>query len=247
MKVSLFVTCLIDQLYPDVGVSAVSLLQKLGCEVDFPKGQTCCGQPAFNSGYTDTARLVALTHLNAFASADYVVSPSGSCTGMVHHYYHELFKDDPVLLRKSEALVDKTYELSQFLVNVLKVTNVGAHFPHTVTYHPSCHGSRLLGVKDEPLELLKQVRGIEIRPLEKSQDCCGFGGTFAVKMSDISGAMVSEKVGKISDTQAEYVVGTDMGCLMNISGSLRRKGLPTQALHLAQILNSGDNRNDGPI
>ena len=228
-----------DQLYPDVGVSAVRLLQRLGCDVSFPKGQTCCGQPAFNSGYVDSARQVALNNLKTFEKADYVVSPSGSCAGMVHHYYHDLFKDNPRLAADAQSLADRTYELSQSILNDLKVTDVGARFPHTVAYHPSCHGSRLLGVKTEPMQLLKSVRDIEILPIAKSQDCCGFGGTFAVKMADVSGAMVGEKVDCIASTDADYLVGADMGCLMNISGAMRRRGLPTQALHLAQLLNSG--------
>jgi L-lactate dehydrogenase complex protein LldE len=241
MKVSLFVTCLVDQLYPDVGMCTARLLQSLGCEVNVPKGQVCCGQPAFNSGYVASARKVALNNLLAFEGADYVVSPSGSCTGMMHHYYHELFADDPALAEATEVLTSKTYELSQFVVNVLGITDVGAQFPHTVTYHPSCHGSRILGVKDEPLALLNAVRDITLKPLEMAQDCCGFGGTFAVKMSDVSGAMVSEKAGHVVDTKAEYLVGTDMGCLMNISGCLKRAGHTTKALHLAQLLTANIN------
>ena len=220
-------------------MSAVRLLQRLGCEVTFPKSQICCGQPAFNSGYKDAARQVALNNLRAFEDSEFVICPSGSCAGMVHHYYEELFSNDTTLLKQAQALADRTYELSQFIVNVLKLTDVGAVFPHKVTYHPSCHGSRLLGVKDEPLQLINNVRNIELVPLENSQDCCGFGGTFAVKMASVSGAMVSEKVGYIVKTNAEYLLGTDMGCLMNISGAMRRQGVNTTPMHLAQLLNEG--------
>jgi len=237
MKVALFITCLVDQLYPEVGVNTLRLLQRLGCEVTFPKSQVCCGQPAFNSGYVDDARKVAKNNLKAFDGADYVVSPSGSCTGMVHHYYEELFADSPRLAADAKSLKTRTFELSQFIVNVLKTNDVGAVFPHSVVYHPSCHGSRLLGVKDEPLQLLSKVRELKLRPLTNSQDCCGFGGTFAVKLSEVSGAMVTEKVNNIAATEAEYLVGTDMGCLMNIAGSMRRRGMQTGVLHLSQLLN----------
>ena len=236
MKVSLFITCLVDQFYPSVGVSAVRLLRRYGCDVDFPARQTCCGQPAFNSGYVAQARDVARNQLEAFEDADYVVSPSGSCTGMVHHYYHDLFAGDPVLLARAERLVAKTFELSQFLVDVLKVTDVGARCPQTATFHPSCHGSRLLGVREQPLELLRNVKDLTLIPLPKSQDCCGFGGTFAVKMSDISGSMVQEKVDNVASAGVDYLVSTDMGCIMNIAGQMRRRGMKTEPIHLAEFL-----------
>lgn len=236
MKVSLFITCLADQFFPNVGVATVRLLRRHGCTVDFPRVQTCCGQPAFNSGYVDEARQVAATMLDAFDDADYVVSPSGSCVGMIHHYYPELFRDDAELLERARRLIDKTYEFSQFMVNVLGVTDVGGVFPHRVTYHPSCHGSRLLGVKDEPMRLLKSISGIELVPLPHAEDCCGFGGTFAVKMSEMSGAMVAEKADHVMETEASYLVGTDMGCLMNIAGHLKRRGEQVETMHLAELL-----------
>jgi L-lactate dehydrogenase complex protein LldE len=236
VKVSLFITCLVDQFYPSVGVSTVRLLRRYGCDVEFPARQTCCGQPAFNSGYVSDARDVAKNQLDAFEDAEYVVSPSGSCTGMVHHYYHELFAHDPVLRTRAERLVEKTYELSQFLVDVLKVTDVGARCPRTATFHPSCHGSRLLGVRDEPLELLSNVRDLTLVPLPQSQDCCGFGGTFSVKMSDISGAMVQEKVDNVAKTEADFLISTDMGCIMNIAGQMKRRGMKTEPIHLADFL-----------
>jgi L-lactate dehydrogenase complex protein LldE len=236
MKVSLFITCLADQMYPEVGESVVRLLHRYGCEVDFPASQTCCGQPAFNSGYQDEAREVARNLIRAFEHSDYVVSPSGSCTGMVHHYYPDLFKNEPEWLIKAEALVNKTYEFTQFLVNVLGVSDVGAVYNGKITYHPSCHAMRLLGVKEEPMKLLANIQGTEYIELPKKEDCCGFGGTFAVKMADMSEAMVCEKAAWVTSTHADVLVGTDMGCLMNISGRLNKEGNPIRVMHLAQLL-----------
>lgn len=235
-KVSLFITCIVDQVFPNVGVSMMRLLRRYGCEVDFPASQTCCGQPCFNSGYVKEARSIARNHLDAFDGSDYIVSPSGSCTGMVKHYYSELFADDPTLASRASTIAERSYEFSSFLVNVLGVVDAGAACPHRVTFHPSCHGSRLLGVKDEPLTLLEHVQGIELVPLPYAEDCCGFGGTFAVKMSGVSGAMVSEKVDHVVETGADYLVGTDMGCLVNIGGHMKRRGLSTKVMHLAEFL-----------
>ncbi|RXZ80124.1 (Fe-S)-binding protein [Paenibacillaceae bacterium] len=239
MRVSLFITCLADQLYPEVGESVARLLSDYGCEVDFPESQTCCGQPAFNSGYQDEAREVARNLIRAFEHSDYVVSPSGSCTGMVHHYYSYLFENEPEWQAKATALVDKMYEFSQFVVTVLGITDVGANFPHKVTYHPSCHASRLLGIKEEPMQLLSAVGNVEFVDLPKKEDCCGFGGTFAIKMADMSEAMVCEKAANICSTGAEVLVGTDMGCLMNIGGRLNKEGKPVRVMHLAQVLEEG--------
>lgn len=242
MRVSLFITCLADQLYPQVGESVVRLLNRYGCEVDFPEGQTCCGQPAFNSGYQEETREVARSMIRAFEKSDYVVSPSGSCTGMIHHFYLYLFQEEPEWLAKAEALAKKTYEFSQFLVHVLGVTDLEAEFPAKVTYHPSCHAMRLLGVRNEPIELLKHVRGLEYADLPYKEDCCGFGGTFAVKMADMSEAMVCEKAANVCSTQAEVLVGTDMGCLMNIGGRLQKEGKPVRVMHLAELLEEGVKR-----
>ncbi|WP_372009809.1 (Fe-S)-binding protein [Paenibacillus chitinolyticus] len=247
MKVSLFITCLSDLVYPRVGQAMVRLLARYGIQVHFPEVQTCCGQPAFNSGYWDDARKSGRTLLEAFDDSDFVLSPSGSCTGMVQHYYPKLFQDDPEMLAKAEALREKTYEFTQFLVGVLGVTDLGAVFPHRVTYHPSCHGTRLLGIKDEPASLLEHVRGLELVPLPHAEDCCGFGGTFAVKMSDISGAMVAEKSDHVLETEAEVLVGLDMGCLMNISGNLLYRGRPVKVMHLAELLEEGVRRADEHI
>lgn len=239
MKVSLFITCLSDAIYPRVGEAMARLLARHGIQLHFPETQTCCGQPAFNSGYWKEARESAKTLLDAFDDSDFVISPSGSCTGMIHHYYPTLFADDPVLLEKAKRLIDKTYEFSQFFVRVLGIEDLGAVFPKKVTYHQSCHGTRLLGVEDEPMALLSKVKGIDFVPLARAEDCCGFGGTFAIKMSDISGAMVEEKVEHINETEAEVLVGLDMGCLLNISGHLRHQGRPIRVMHLAELLDEG--------
>ncbi|URJ45680.1 (Fe-S)-binding protein [Paenibacillus polymyxa] len=238
MKVSLFITCLSDAIYPKVGEAMARLLARYGVQLDFPKVQTCCGQPSYNSGYWDETRVAAKTILKAFNDSDFVVSPSGSCTYMIHHY-PELFKDEPEWLDSARRLEQKTYEFTQFMVQVLGVTDVGASFPHTVTYHPSCHGTRLLGVKEEPMKLLDSVKGLQLVPLPFAEDCCGFGGTFAVKMPDISGAMVTEKVDHIRETEAEVLVGLDMACLMNIAGNLRYREEPVRVMHLAELLYEG--------
>ncbi|MGO4544557.1 (Fe-S)-binding protein [Paenibacillus sp. 2TAB23] len=238
MKVSLFITCLSDALYPKVGEAMVRLLAKYGVTLQFPTVQTCCGQPAFNSGYWKEARESAKTILDAFEDSDFVISPSGSCTGMIHHY-PKLFEDDPVMLERANRLQSKSFEFTQFMVQVLGVTDVGASFPHKVTYHPSCHGSRILGVKAEPLALIQKVKGLELVPLPFAEDCCGFGGTFAVKMADISGAMVTEKVDHVLETEAEVLVGLDMACLLNIAGNLRYRNEPVRVMHLAELLYEG--------
>lgn len=238
MRVALFVTCLIDTLHPEVGVATVRLLRRLGCEVTFPREQTCCGQPAHNCGYATEARAVAEHWLSTFRDCEAVVCPSGSCTGMIRHSYGELFAGNDSALRDWRALEARTFELSQFLVHQLGVRDVGASFPHRVTYHPSCHGMRLCGVRDEPLELLRHVRGLELTPLERAEDCCGFGGMFAVKQDEISAAVAAEKCDHVERTAAPYLVGTDVGCLMNIAGMLRRRRIAVGALHLAQVLDS---------
>lgn len=236
MKVALFATCVVDQLYPAVAHSVARVLREHDCEVTFPAGQVCCGQPAMNSGYVPEARQVAASLLDAFADADYVVSPSGSCAAMVHHHYASLFADDPARLRQAEQLADKLYEFSQFMVNVLRVEQLNGSFPHAVTFHPSCHGARLLGVRNEPLSLLRAVPGLELRPLPNADDCCGFGGTFAVKLPQISAAIADEKLRNVESTAARYLVGTDLGCLMHLSGRMQRRGVAVEALHIAQLI-----------
>lgn len=214
------------------------LLARYGVRLEFPRAQTCCGQPAFNSGYWKEARASARTILDAFEDSDFVIAPSGSCTGMIHHY-PKLFENDPVMLERAKRLQAKSYEFAQFLVQVLGVTDLGASFPHKVTYHPSCHGSRLLGVKDEPMALMSKVKGLQFVPLPFAEDCCGFGGTFAVKMADISGAMVTEKADHVLETEAEVLVGLDMACLMNIAGHLQYRGERVRVMHLAELLYEG--------
>ncbi|AOZ94066.1 (Fe-S)-binding protein [Paenibacillus crassostreae] len=238
MKVSMFITCISDAVYPRVGEAMARLLARYGIALDFPSIQTCCGQPAFNSGYWKEARASALTILEAFEESDFVIAPSGSCIGMIHHY-PKLFEDDSVLLARAKRLQQKSYEFTQFLVQVLGVTDVGATFPHKVTYHPSCHGSRILGVKEEPMALMRNVKDMELIPLPFAEDCCGFGGTFAVKMSDISGAMVMEKTEHVLESEAEVLVGLDMACLMNIAGNLRYRNKPIRVMHLAELLVEG--------
>ncbi|WP_025848934.1 (Fe-S)-binding protein [Paenibacillus ehimensis] len=244
MRVSLFITCLADQIYPEVGESVVRLLHRYGCEVDFPRQQTCCGQPAYNSGYQDDAREVARNLIRAFEHSDYVVSPSGSCTGMVHHYYPQLFENEPEWKAKAEKLIGKTYEFSQFLVNVLGVKDLGAVYEGKATYHPSCHAMRLLGVREEPGELMAHIEGLELVELPRKEDCCGFGGTFAVKMADMSEAMVCEKAANVCATNADLLIGTDMGCLMNIGGRLNKENKPVRVMHLAQLLEEGVKRGE---
>ncbi|WLV24851.1 (Fe-S)-binding protein [Aciduricibacillus chroicocephali] len=239
MKVSLFITCLCDTMTPRVGRNTVEILERLGCEVDFPELQTCCGQPAYNSGYFKQSKEAMKQMMRAFEHSEYVVGPSGSCVAMLREYAH-IFKDDPEWAEQAEALAKKSYELTQFLVEVLKVTDVGSTFKGKVTYHPSCHMTRLLGVKDAPRILLDHVEGLELVPLPLASDCCGFGGTFAVKSPIISEQMVQEKARHVIETEAEYLVGGDMGCLMNIGGRLRRMGERVRVIHISEILNHCD-------
>jgi L-lactate dehydrogenase complex protein LldE len=232
------ITCLGDALYPGVGESVVKVLRGLGVTVDFPAGQTCCGQPAFNSGYVDDARRSARAFIDAFAGSEHVVSISGSCTAMVRHHYPELFPEGPER-RRAESLAARTHEFSQFLVDVLEVDELPVAYPAVVTMHHSCHTMRLLGVRDGPERLLGMVDGLEYRPLPRARECCGFGGTFAVKMAAISAAMVDRKVDHVLETGAGVLVGLDMSCLMNIGGRLHRRGAPVATKHLAEVLAEG--------
>jgi L-lactate dehydrogenase complex protein LldE len=231
------ITCLGDALFPDVGVATVKLLRRLGVEVDFPPSQTCCGQPHFNSGFHDDAHALARHAIKAFAGGNVVVTPSGSCAAMVKLEYPELFRDDLVWHGRAEDLARRTHELSDFLVNVLGAEDVGARFERKVTYHMACH-LRGLGLLTEPERLLRRVRGLEYLPLERLDECCGFGGSFAVRYPGISGAMVADKAAFIERTGADVVAATDAGCLMNIGGCLRRRGSRVKFMHLAEILAS---------
>jgi len=237
MKVTLFATCLVDMFQGNVGKATVELLEHLGCDIDFPQTQICCGQPSYNSGYVEETKPAMKKMIEAFQDAEYIVCPSGSCAYMFHEYQH-IFKDDPVWGPRAKELAKKTFELTQFIVDVLKIEDVGATFHGKVTYHTSCHMTRLLGVKKAPFQLLKNVKGLEYVELPGKENCCGFGGTFSVKMGQISEQMVDEKVCHIEETGADYIIGADAGCLMNIGGRIGRKEKPIQVLHIAEVLNS---------
>jgi L-lactate dehydrogenase complex protein LldE len=232
------VTCLGDALFPGVGVAAVRVLEALGVHVDFPSRQTCCGQPAFNGGYRDAARRSARAYLRAFADSEQVVSISGSCAAMVREGYPVLFEGRA---EESEArrLAARTYEFSQFLCDVMTIKDLPVIHAGKVTLHHSCHTRRLLGVVEQPERVLSMIRGIEYAPLPRAQDCCGFGGTFSVKMPAISTAMVDEKVDHVLETGADTLVGLDMSCLMNIEGRLRRRGSAVKVKHLAELVWEG--------
>lgn len=236
MKVSLFATCLVDMFHSNVGKEAVELLEHLGCEVDFPESQVCCGQPSYNSGYVKDSKEAMKTMIKAFEHAEYVVGLSGSCAYMFHEYQN-VFKGDPVWEPKAKELAMKTYEFTEFIVNVLKVEDVGATFDGTATFHTSCHMTRLLGVKEAPMKLLNKVKGLEFTELPGKEHCCGFGGTFSVKMGPISEQMVDEKVQSVEKTHAHYLIGADCGCLMNIGGRIDRLEKPIEVKHIAEILN----------
>lgn len=236
LRVALFITCLGDQFFPQVGESVLRILRRLGVEVTFNPAQTCCGQPAFNTGYRQEARAVAARVLDLFDDADYVVAPSGSCTAMIKVFYPELFGDDPERLRKAEKLRARFLEYSEFLVKVLKVEDVGASFPHRVAYHDSCHLLRELGIEEPPRKLLRAVRGIEFLELNDYRTCCGFGGTFSVKFPEVSTAMAEDKLRAASDAGAEFLVANDAGCLMHLAGLAHRQRLPIKTMHLAELL-----------
>jgi L-lactate dehydrogenase complex protein LldE len=235
-KVALFITCLGDQFFPQVGEAAVKVLRRVGAEVTFNPAQTCCGQPAFNTGYREEARAVARRMLDVFEGADYVVAPSGSCTTMVRVFYPELFADEPTLEVKAKNLGARLFEFSEFLVKIMKVEDVGASFPHRVTYHDSCHLLRELKIETEPRVLLRAVRGLDLVEMQDFKLCCGFGGTFSVKFPEVSVAMGEDKLQAAIQAGAEYLVANDSGCLMHLAGLIHRKGLPLRTLHLAEIL-----------
>ena len=241
ISADLYVTCIIDQLYPEVGVSAVKVLRRMGVKVGFPKDQTCCGQPVYNTGFNKQARTLAKRVLEQFRDSEYVVVPSGSCAATIRVFYLELFADDPGLLAEATALASKTYEFSEFLVNVLNVEDAsvcGATHEGSVAYHPSCHLLRELGIKTEPMKLLSSVPGLEKKELEGAEICCGFGGTFSVKFPHISEGMVSDKIANVQASGASTLVACDMSCLMNMGGALNRQGSAIKVRHLAQILDS---------
>ena len=235
-SVSLFVTCLVDQLFPKVGLAMADVLERLGYRIDFREAQTCCGQPALNSGFTSEAREVARHFLKVFEDAEYVVVPSGSCSSMIRHHFADLFQKDPAAQAASRALASRVFEFSEFLVEAAKQEDVGARFDGVVTYHDSCHALRELKIKDQPRRLLGHVRGLELREMQPAEECCGFGGTFSVKFGELSGDMLDGKIEAILGTGADTVVSIDPSCLMQISGGLRRRGLGIRTMHLAEVL-----------
>ena len=242
MRASLFVSCVVDQLYPEVGESTVRVLRGLGVEVDFPAGQTCCGQPAFNSGFWNEAKPLARRFLRQFEGKEHVVVPSGSCAAMVRVFYAELLRDEPEALREAEELAPRLYELSEFIVDVLGISDASqigsgrSEPPQKVTYHEGCHLRRELGATTQARTLVRSMPGVDLVEMEQPDVCCGFGGTFSVKYPDISGAMLADKVDDIERTGAGAVVACDSSCLMQIGGGLKSRGIATKPVHLAELL-----------
>ncbi|HTX13142.1 MAG TPA: (Fe-S)-binding protein [Solirubrobacteraceae bacterium] len=240
MRVALFATCLVDALFPDAGKATVTILERLGQTVEFPLEQTCCGQMHANSGYFEP-KLVR-RYVDTFSEYDAIVVPSGSCAGAIRHQHVMIAKtaNDNELAARAQQTAEKTYELSQFLVDVLHTEDVGAYFPHRVTYHPTCHSVRMLHVGDRPVRLLKRVHGIELVDLPRNDECCGFGGTFSIKNPDVSAAMLADKMEAVIETGAEVLCAGDRSCLMHIGGGLDRIRAGVRTLHLAEILASTD-------
>jgi L-lactate dehydrogenase complex protein LldE len=237
MRVGFFVTCLVDLMRPSIGFAALKLLEAGGADVYVPPSQTCCGQPAYNSGDRADTILLARKVVGEFEDCDYLVSPSGSCSGMIKTHYPELFADDPRMLTRVQALASRAYELTDFLVNVLKVERVPGQFAGTITYHDSCAGLRELGVKQQPRDLLAKVQGAQLREMAECETCCGFGGTFSIKFGEISSRLADNKCQHVENTGADAVVLGDLGCMLNIEGRLRRRGnKTTKVLHVAEVL-----------
>jgi L-lactate dehydrogenase complex protein LldE len=238
MNVQIFVPCFIDQLYPETAFNMVKVLEKVGCNVEYNKNQTCCGQPAFNAGFWDESKAVCAKFLKDFEDAEYVVAPSASCVGFVRNYYSKLFEDSS--LRKDVGkLGERIFEFTEFLVKVLNVSSVGAKLEGKATYHDSCAGLRECRIKEEPRKLLSNVKGLELIEMEDVETCCGFGGTFAVKFEPISIAMADQKVSNALATGAKYLISTDHSCLMNLDGYIKNKGYNLQTLHIADVLANG--------
>lgn len=237
-RVALFATCINDMMFAETPKAVVKVLERLGCTVEFPMAQTCCGQMFTNTGYYDAAIPAVRAYVDAFEGYDYIVTPSGSCTGSVRHQHPMLARHsgDDALIERVDAIVPRTYDFSEFLVDVLKVTDVGGYFPHRVTYHPTCHSVRVAKVGDKPMQLLRAVKGIQVLELNDSDQCCGFGGTFSIKNPDVSVAMGSDKARNVIDSGAEYVITGDNSCLMHIGGLLRRQNAGVKPIHLAEVL-----------
>jgi L-lactate dehydrogenase complex protein LldE len=233
-RVSIFVTCIVDQVFPRVGMAMAEVLERAGCDVEFREAQTCCGQPAFNSGYREEARGVARHFLDVFEGAEYIVVPSGSCATMIAHHYADLFPEGFT----NGHHESRVWEFSQFLTDVLHLEDVGARMDGSVTYHDSCHALRELKIKDAPRRLLQSVRGLRLIEMDAAEECCGFGGTFSVKFAEVSGAIARTKIDSIARTGADTVVSIDSSCLMQIDGALRRAGSSIRTMHLAEVLAS---------
>jgi L-lactate dehydrogenase complex protein LldE len=237
-RVSLFVTCMVDQLFPKIGLAMADVLERLGFAVDFPEAQTCCGQPAFNSGYRADARSAARHFLDVFEKSEAIVMPSGSCTAMVVHHYVELFPNEPEMRARAERLAKRVWEFSSFLTEVAGAEDLGARLEDVITFHDGCHALRELGIRSAPRRLLARVRGLELREMQPAEECCGFGGTFSVKFAELSGAMARSKIEAIARTGANTVVSLDPSCLMQIQGAMSRAGLKMRTMHLAEVLAS---------
>jgi L-lactate dehydrogenase complex protein LldE len=237
VRVSIFVTCVVDQLFPNTGMAMATVLERAGCEVDFPEDQTCCGQPAFNTGYREEAAAVARHTMKVLRGSEYVVVPAGSCASMMCHHYSDLFGAGEDL-NAAKQLAPRIVEFSHFLTDVLKVEDVGARFEGAVTYHDACHSLRELGIKDGPRRLLRHVQGLELREMDIPEECCGFGGTFSVKFPGVSGGMARTKIDSILRTGASTLVSADSSCLMQMAGAMSRAGLPIRTMHLAEVLAS---------
>ncbi len=238
MKVQLFIPCFVDQLYPQTAFNMVKVLEKAGCEVHYNTNQTCCGQPAFNAGFLDEARAVCTKFIQDFDNADYIVAPSASCVGFVRNYYTKLF-DNSANLHQVKNLSARIFEFSEFLIDVLKMEDFGAKFNAKATYHDSCAALRECKIKDAPRRLLSHVSGLEMIEMKDVETCCGFGGTFAVKFDTISIGMADQKVTNALDTEANYIISTDLSCLMHIDGYIKGKNLPLQTMHIADVLANG--------
>ena len=234
--VTLFVQCLVDVMYPEVGQAMLNIFDKLGIAVDCPTDQTCCGQPAFNSGYRQQARVAARRFIELFENKEAIVCPSGSCTTMVRHHYPQLFCDEPDWQRRADSVADKTFELTQYLVDVLGIDDLKARYNGKITFHDSCHALRTLKIREQPRRLIANIDGVELVEMSESERCCGFGGSFSVKYPEISTAMANDKANSIVATGASAVVGVDVSCLMNIQGVLSRRNSPVKVLHIAELL-----------
>jgi L-lactate dehydrogenase complex protein LldE len=238
VNVHVFIPCFIDQLYPTAGFNTIKVLEKAGCIVTYNPDQTCCGQPAFNAGYWGESREVCNKFINDFSGAEHIVVPSASCAGFIKNYYSKIY-DNASNQKDTKGFQEKVYELSDFLVNILKVEDLGAHFEGVATYHDSCAALRECKIKTEPRKLLENVKGLKLIDLQDNETCCGFGGTFAVKFEAISVAMGEQKVQHIVDTKADYLISTDLSCLMHIGGVMEKMEIPVKSLHLADVLASG--------